>query len=120
MNTPERRFLILHGVENHRPPGHWQHWLAEQLRRRREVVLYPKLPDPDSPSLETWLELVRAELSQLGDGERIVLCHSLGALAWLQLADRLNARERVQRVLLVSPPSADVLWPEIRGLRRSR
>ena len=109
----ERRFLILHGVENQRPPEHWQYWLAEQLRRRREVVLYPQLPDPDSPSLETWLELVRAELGQLGDGERIVLCHSLGALAWLHLAGRLATGERVQRVLLVSPPSPDVLWPEI-------
>ncbi len=113
MTEQERRFLILHGVENRRPPGHWQHWLAEELRRRREVVLYPQLPDPDSPSLETWLELVRAELAQLGDGERVVLCHSLAALAWLHLADRLRADERVHRVLLVSPPGADVLWPEI-------
>jgi hypothetical protein len=23
-----KSFLILHGHENHRPPGHWQFWLA--------------------------------------------------------------------------------------------
>jgi serine hydrolase len=113
MSGRERRFLILHGVENRRPPEHWQHWLAEQLRRRREIVLYPQLPDSDNPRLDSWLELVRAELAQLGDGERIVLCHSLAALAWLHLADRLAGGERVHRVLLVSPPSPDVLWPEI-------
>jgi uncharacterized protein len=109
----ERRFLLVHGVENRRPPAHWQHWLAEGLRRRREVVLYPQLPDPDAPKLEAWLELIRAELVQLGSGERVVLCHSLGALAWLHLAARLTKEERVQRVLLVSPPSPDVLWPEV-------
>jgi predicted alpha/beta hydrolase family esterase len=113
MSQGDRRFLILHGVENHRPPEHWQHWLAEELRRRHEVVLYPQLPDPDSPSLESWLELVRAELAQLGDGERIVLCHSLASLAWLHLPGRLNANERVHRVLLVSPPSPEILWAKI-------
>ena len=109
----ERRFLILHGAENRRPPEHWQHWLAEQLRHRREIVIYPQLPEPDSPSLESWLELIRAELAQLGDGERIVLCHSLAVLAWLHHANRLAASERVHRVLLVSPPSPDILWPEV-------
>jgi predicted alpha/beta hydrolase family esterase len=109
----ERRFLILHGAENRRPPEHWQHWLAEELRRRHEIVLYPQLPDPDRPSLGSWLELIRAELAQLGQEERVVLCHSLSVLAWLNLADHLDPRERVQRVLLVSPPSPAILWPEV-------
>jgi predicted alpha/beta hydrolase family esterase len=108
-----RRFLIVHGVDNRRPVEHWQHWLAEELRRRREVVLYPQLPNPETPSLESWLELIRAELAQLGAGERIVLCHSLGALAWLNLVERLGPGERVHRVLLVSPPSPAILWPAI-------
>lgn len=109
----QRRFLILHGVENHRPPDHWQYWLAEQLRERREIVLYPQLPDADSPELESWLRLIRAELAQLGAGERVVVCHSLAALAWLNLAGRLRDGERVQRVLLVSPPKGDILWPAV-------
>ena len=113
MSERERRFLILHGVENRRPREHWQHWLAEQLPRRREVVLYPQLPDPDNPSLESWLELIRAELAQLGEGERIVVCHSLAVLAWLHLPSRVSVDERVHRVLLVSPPSPEILWPAI-------
>jgi predicted alpha/beta hydrolase family esterase len=109
----ERRYLILHGVENRRPPEHWQHWLTEELRSRREIVLYPQLPDTDQPDLATWLELIRAELAQLGGGERIVVCHSLAVLAWFHLVEQFTPVERVDRVLLVAPPSPSILWPEI-------
>ena len=104
-----RRFLILHGWQNRRPPSHWQWQLAEALRAEAEPVLYPQLPDPDRPSPTAWRELVRAELGQLGAGERIVIAHSLAVLVWLDLAPALTAAERVDRVLLVSPPSREVL-----------
>ncbi len=53
-----RRFLIVHGVENHRPPGHWQYHVAETLRADREIVIYPQLPDADAPKLESWVALL--------------------------------------------------------------
>ena len=105
----QRRFLILHGWENHRPPEHWQWWLAEELRAEGEQVLYPQLPDPDSPSLAAWTEILHAELAQLGDGERIVVAHSLGATLWLSAATGLTPEEQVDRVVLVAPPSPTVL-----------
>lgn len=71
-----RRFLVLHGWQNHRPRQHWQWQLVEALRSDGEQVLYPQLPDPDRPSLDLWIEVLRAELAQLGDGERVVLAHS--------------------------------------------
>jgi predicted alpha/beta hydrolase family esterase len=95
-----RRFLILHGIENRRPRDHWQRWLAERLRDRGEQVLYPQLPNPDAPRLEDWRELLTAELDLLGDGERIVVCHSLGGTLWLAAA----SLPPVDRVLLVAPP----------------
>jgi predicted alpha/beta hydrolase family esterase len=107
--TTDRRFLLLHGWENHRPPGHWQWWLAEELRRRGEQVLYPQLPDPDSPTLSTWTEILHAELAQFGDAERIVVAHSLGATLWLSAAAALSRDQQVDRVVLVSPPSPTVL-----------
>jgi predicted alpha/beta hydrolase family esterase len=110
---PERRFLIIHGVENHRPPGHWQHHLAELLRADGEIVLYPQLPDADSPHLDRWLTLLAAELAQLGRGERVVICHSLACLLWMHHATSATAAQAVDRVLLVSPPSATQLWPAI-------
>lgn len=103
--SPSRRFLILHGWENHRPQHHWQWWLAEQLRSAGEQVLYPQLPSADFPRLSDWTELLHAELAQLGDGERVVIAHSLGAALWLNAAPELGDAEHVDRVLLVSPPS---------------
>ena len=104
-----RRFLILHGLDNERPRGHWQRWLADNLRERGEQVLYPQLPEPAAPSYTAWSELVRAELDHLGAGERVVICHSLACLLWLQMATTLPQPLRVDRVLLAAIPSLQVV-----------
>lgn len=96
-----RSFLILHGVENRRPEGHWQHELAMGLRERGEQVFYPQLPDTDQPSLAAWTEAIRAELA-LMRGEKVVVCHSLASAAWMRFAATDPAP--ADRVLLVSPP----------------
>jgi predicted alpha/beta hydrolase family esterase len=100
-----RRFLILHGIENHRPPEHWQRWLAERLRARGEQVLYPQLPNPDAPRFADWEAILHAELDLLGDGERVVICHSLGGTLWLGAAPQ----PPVDRVLLVAPPGRQTI-----------
>jgi predicted alpha/beta hydrolase family esterase len=117
-----RRFLVLHGWQNHRPRHHWQWQLVEALRSDGEQVLYPQLPDPDRPSRDLWTELLRAELAQLGDDERVVIAHSLAVPLWLHAAPLLTAAERVDRVLLISPPSPAVLagHEEVAGFSRIR
>lgn len=109
------RFLVLHGWHNRRPQQHWQWQMVEALCQDGRQVLYPQLPDPDQPSLESWSDLVRAELAQLGTDERVVIAHSLAVLLWLNLAPQLSSDEHVDRVLLVSPPSPEVLrrYPEV-------
>ncbi|MFJ2560136.1 MULTISPECIES: RBBP9/YdeN family alpha/beta hydrolase [unclassified Streptomyces] len=100
---PARRFLMVHGVQHRRPRQHWLWWLTEALRRRGEQVLYPQFPAPEQPSMGEWIDLLHAELAQLGDQERVVVCHSLGCALWLRAAQTLRADLRVTRVLLVSP-----------------
>ncbi|MCX4666898.1 alpha/beta hydrolase [Streptomyces sp. NBC_01381] len=109
--APYSSFLILHGWQNHRPEGHWQRWLAGELGGRGARVSYPQLPDPDDPDLEVWLGRLQALL----DGEQVVVCHSLGVLLWLHAVARGGGR--VDRVLLVAPPSGDVLarYEEVAG-----
>lgn len=99
-----RRTLLLHGWQNRRPAGHWQFWLAERLRARGEQVLYPQLPRPDEPLLDEWIERLEGELAQLGDGERVVICHSLSCLLWAHAASSLGDRLRATRLMWVAPP----------------
>lgn len=108
-------FLIVHGWQNHRPEGHWQRWLAGRLADGGSEVRYPKFPQPDEPVPGDWSALLRSELAALGsDGERVLVCHSLAVLLWWQSAATLGELQP-DRVLLVAPPSADVLrgYPEV-------
>ena len=104
-----RRFLLLHGLGNHRPVGHWEWWLASELRRRYEQVLYPQMPGADAPELEGWLEVLVAEYEQMGSGERIVICHSLACALWYQASLRGVLERPADRVLWVAPPGPSIL-----------
>jgi hypothetical protein len=117
MARPSRQFLLLHGVEHHKPPGHWLFQLAAHLRGRGERVSYPQLPDADEPSLERWLETLASELAALDGGERVVVCHSLGCMLWLHHCARATPAQQVDRVLLVAPPSPGVLWRAVESFR---
>ncbi|MGW2774756.1 RBBP9/YdeN family alpha/beta hydrolase [Streptomyces olivaceoviridis] len=112
-----RAYLILHGWQNHRPPEHWQHWLAGRLTALGHRVGYPQLPDADDPDLDVWLGELARHLEELnGPEERVVVAHSLSAVLWLHAAARGMEQQRyADRVLLVSPPSGPVLarYPEV-------
>ncbi|WP_416982862.1 RBBP9/YdeN family alpha/beta hydrolase [Streptomyces sp. T028] len=117
--SPSPSVLILHGWQNHRPEAHWQHWLADRLTALGHPVTYPQLPDPDTPSLETWLTQLEgflADFDTATTSERVVVAHSLSAVLWLHAAARaLPGVTHPDRVLLVAPPSPSVVQrhPEI-------
>ncbi|MCU1512994.1 MAG: hypothetical protein JWO10_84 [Microbacteriaceae bacterium] len=100
-------FLILHGWENQRPVGHWQHWLTDELEALGHLVSYPQLSDPDTPSLATWKQEIREHYAAL-PGPVTVICHSLAVLAWLSLLDDADPPHPA-RLALVAPPSASVI-----------
>jgi predicted alpha/beta hydrolase family esterase len=103
-----RSFLVLHGWGNHRPPEHWQHWLASELVAGGHVVRYPQLPDADEPRLDAWLDALVAELSTLDPATTTVVCHSLAVPLWLRAVTDGRV-PLVERALLVSPPASAVL-----------
>jgi hypothetical protein len=108
-------FLILHGLEGS-GPEHWQTWLAGRLRERGLQVVYPSLPDADSPRLDRWLGALGEELARVPLAETTVLCHSLGSLLWLHHAAR-RPPVPVERALLVAPPQPDEDDPQSAGFR---
>jgi uncharacterized protein len=102
-------FLILHGWQNERPPGHWQRWLAHTLSDRGHAVCYPQLPRPHRPRLAGWKAAIADHLDRMPPDGRTVICHSLACVAWLHLAASDWIRPTVERILFVAPPSEDYL-----------
>jgi uncharacterized protein len=105
----ERAFLLLHGLNHHRPAGHWQYWLADRLRANGERVLYPGLPFEDAPRYPDWAEALHWLLRQLqdGGGERVVVSNSLAGLLWFRFAASWPEDvEPVDRLVLVAPPDS--------------
>lgn len=111
-----RSFLILHGWDNFRPPGHWQHELAVALVASGERVVYPQLPDAAAPAVEAWRDAAAGALAEAAEGDArvTVLCHSLACLLWLG-SRPAEAGDVVERALLVAPPSLQFVGsvPEI-------
>src|SRR5205085_11149809 len=103
---PSRRVptVILPGWQGS-GPGHWQVLLADALRADGREVAEPPLPDLNTPSLPTWLSVLRATLAALPAEGFDVVCHSLGAVLWLHHAVEPAETPRPARVALVAPPS---------------
>ncbi|MEY4262712.1 MAG: hypothetical protein RLY88_420 [Actinomycetota bacterium] len=112
------KVLMLHGWTNRRLPDVWHHQMTTALRRAGHQVLYPQFPSPDEPSLQEWQDLLVAELKMLhdaGDGETVVIGHSLGCLNWIQAAATGKITEPADRVLFVAPADPDLLQ-DIEGI----
>lgn len=119
MRTNAGSFLILHGWQNRRPRGHWQHWLAGELTAAGHQVEYPQLPEPDYPKPADWATAALAAAARLTGPERVVVCHSLGCLAWLHACSPTGVANRAAsvlrtpriafRIVLVAPPSRTFL-----------
>jgi predicted alpha/beta hydrolase family esterase len=108
------RVLILHGWQGS-GPDHWQTWLAGRLEEAGAHVQYPKLPDCDVPCPDRWAAALHREVRALarGEGERVVIAHSLGCVLWLREAAAINEQLRVDRVVLVAPPCPGAKVPEL-------
>jgi predicted alpha/beta hydrolase family esterase len=59
------------------------------------------------------MDVARAELAMLGDGDRVVITHSLSGLLWCRLAPTLSSDELPSRVLVTAPPTRDVLEDQV-------
>jgi predicted alpha/beta hydrolase family esterase len=110
------RALILHGWHGS-GPAHWQTWLAGRLSDAGAHVQYPTLPECDVPCPDRWGATLHREVRALAkaEGERVVICHSLGCVLWLREAANIRPQHRVDRVVLVAPPCPGAKVPELAG-----
>lgn len=107
-----RGYLLIHGLENHRPDGHWMRYLAARLRKQGQYVAYPQLPNPDAPVASQWLEVLDTEIDlmkEAGNDSMVVIAHSLGCVAWLKYITTHVPSLNIERVLLVAPADPKLL-----------
>lgn len=100
----DRSYLIVHGYGGS-GPTHWQAWLYNKLTDSNEKVYFPSLPNPNSPDLNEWIAALKDEIKKL-EGEKFVICHSLGTILWLHYANLFDDIE-VDHLLFVAPPGSD-------------
>jgi predicted alpha/beta hydrolase family esterase len=113
-----RSFLILHGTGGS-CAGHWQSILASQLSSSGTYVIYPELPDKDTPNREAWQHALTEAMRTVPDASALtVVCHSLGNALWAHHAASGPPHAAVDRLVMVAPAGPSVLrdfrptfWP---------
>lgn len=88
-NPPKTTVIILHGWGDN-THDLWKEKLKTDLENQGYNVLYPMLPDPNSPDLEKQLASLEPLVSQL-DENSIIIGHSLGAM----LAQHFLAKNQI-------------------------
>jgi len=103
--------VIVYGYDGS-GPGHWQHWLADELHAGGVPVHFPDLPDPSAPQKDVWVETLAALARDAGKTPLTFVCHSLGCWA---LDHLLNQQPEVsaKAALLVAPPSPFLLFDPV-------
>lgn len=95
-----KRAYIIHGWGG-RPNEGWFPWCKTQLEKRGYTVTIPKLPNADTPTIETWVPFVTS-LIGMPDEQTILIGHSMGCQAILRYLHGLPDTARVGKVILVA------------------
>lgn len=77
-------------------------WLQLMLGPAYDV-LYPKMPEPDQPTYETWKQTVKEELTKLENGV-ILIGHSLGGSVLLKYLSEEKISQKVDGLFMIGSP----------------
>ena len=66
--------VIVHGYDGS-DEGHWQRWLAAELRQRDVHVAFPDLPTPTTPQKNAWVSALDAVLATADSAPVTFVCH---------------------------------------------
>ena len=107
--------VIVHGYDGS-GPGHWQRWLAHELRQRDVPVVMPDLPDPTAPQKDRWVAAL-ADIAAHAGTPVVFVCHSLGCWAVDHLFTERGTLGAYAALLVAPPPlyllfeAADSFFP---------
>lgn len=112
-NCKTKKALLIHGFEGN-GNGHWFLWLKKKLEERGIKVYNPTISTANHPTVESWLKELTPIVKDFGPDD-IVVGHSLGSNAALQLAEKLN--KNIGNFFLLASaigrPRSKEFWSEI-------
>ena len=96
----KKRVFIIHGL-GALPAGNWFPWTKNELESRDFEVVAAKMPNPNFPKLNQWLEKVSGTVGDV-DEETFLIGHSLGSFTILKYLESLPEDTKLGGIILVS------------------
>lgn len=84
LNVMNKKAVIVHGAYGS-PNENWFPWLGEELEKLGYTVYKPDFPTPKRQSLEAWKDRFDQYRQSWGDGETILIGHSIGSAFVLRM-----------------------------------
>ncbi len=103
-----KNVVILHGTDGS-PQGNWFPWLKKELEKHNFKTCTPQLPDANYPDAKKYTHF----LMNLGwdfNSETILVGHSSGSVAALQLLQALPRQTIVKAVISVAACKDNLQW----------
>jgi len=95
-----KKAYLIHGWDGN-PKGPLFEWMGERLNEKGYEFVAPKMPNPEEPIIEDWLEKINYIVKDLGEKD-IFIGHSVGCQAVLKYMETLKD-EKISSVLLIAP-----------------
>lgn len=108
-------FLILHGTGG-APDSNWFMWLKGVLIGQGHRVWLPQLPGSATPNANIYNTFLLSNPDFVFDAETIIVGHSSGAVAALNLLQQLPGTTKIKAAVLVSAFKDDLGWESLKDL----
>ena len=95
----KKKIYIIHGYDAS-PQSHWFSWFKEKMRGLAEVEIL-KMPTPQTPKLNQWLETMKQNVN-LGENS-FIIAHSLGTITSLNFLSSFANLPKFGGLVPISP-----------------
>ena len=95
----KKQIYIIHGYDAS-PQSHWFSWFKEKMRGLGEVEIL-KMPNPQTPKLNEWLETMKQNVNLCENS--FIIAHSLGTITSLNFLSGFSNLPKFGGLILISP-----------------
>jgi predicted alpha/beta hydrolase family esterase len=95
-----KHVVIVHGFRG-KPESNWKPWLKNELKNKGFAVDIPKMPNPDRPDADEWVDKL-AETVADANTETYLVGHSLGCITILRYLENLEDGQKIGGCVFVA------------------